>query len=80
MDRAGRRGKVRRPGARAAGQSPVMLKRDVNPADPRAWTPELVAAIEQQLRTRTPADRLAEKRLWRDAQMASLDAMKRAGG
>jgi 3-hydroxyacyl-CoA dehydrogenase len=47
-------------------------------ADPRAWTPELVAAIEQQLRTRTPADGLAERRLWRDAQLARLDAMKRA--
>jgi 3-hydroxyacyl-CoA dehydrogenase len=49
-----------------------------NQADPRPWTPELVAAVEQQLRRRTPADGLAERRRWRDAQSARLDAMKRS--
>lgn len=47
-------------------------------ADPRPWGPELVATIERQLRTRTPADRLVERRLWRDAQLVRLDAMKRS--
>jgi L-gulonate 3-dehydrogenase len=47
-------------------------------ADPRPWSQALVAAIEQQLRTRTPADHLAERRLWRDRQLARLAAMKRS--
>lgn len=47
-------------------------------ADPREWTPELVSTIERQLRTRTPAHALPERRAWRDLQLARLDAMKRS--
>jgi 3-hydroxyacyl-CoA dehydrogenase len=58
---------------------PMYLDLAKDQADPRPWTPELVATIEQQLRTRTPADALAERRAWRDVQLARLDAMKRSG-
>ncbi len=46
-------------------------------ADPREWTPELVAAIEKERRARTPADGLAERRLWRDRCLAGIVAAKR---
>jgi L-gulonate 3-dehydrogenase len=57
---------------------PMYLDLAQDQADPRPWTPELVATIEQQLRTRTPADALAKRRAWRDVQLARLDAMKRS--
>ena len=57
---------------------PMYLDLAKEQADPRIWTPELVAAVEHQLRTRTPADKLSERRLWRDTQLARLDAMKRS--
>jgi 3-hydroxyacyl-CoA dehydrogenase len=47
-------------------------------ADPRPWGPELVGSVEGQLRTTTPADRLAEKRAWRDSYLADLRASKRS--
>jgi 3-hydroxyacyl-CoA dehydrogenase len=47
-------------------------------ADPRPWGPELVGSIEGQLRTTAPADRLAEKRAWRDSYLADLRAFKRS--
>jgi L-gulonate 3-dehydrogenase len=59
---------------------PMYLELAKDQADPRPWTPELVSAVEQQLRMRTPADSLAERRAWRDVQLARLDAMKRSTG
>lgn len=46
-------------------------------ADPRPWPPALVAAIEADRRTITPADGLAERRAWRDRCLAALVAAKR---
>jgi L-gulonate 3-dehydrogenase len=57
---------------------PMYLDLAKDQADPRPWTPELVATIEQQLRMRTPAAALPDRRAWRDAQLARLDAMKRS--
>lgn len=59
---------------------PMYLDLAKDQADPRPWTAELVATVEQQLRTRTPAEELAERRAWRDVQLARLDAMKRSIG
>jgi 3-hydroxyacyl-CoA dehydrogenase len=59
---------------------PMYLDLAKDQADPRPWTPELVSTIETELRTRTPADALAERRAWRDVQLARLDAMKRSDG
>jgi 3-hydroxyacyl-CoA dehydrogenase len=57
---------------------PMYLDLAKDQADPRPWTPVWVATIERQLRTRTPAGALAERRAWRDLQLARLDAMKRS--
>lgn len=46
-------------------------------ADPRPWSPELVEKIETELRTRTSADALPERKAWRDAYLAELTAFKR---
>ncbi len=46
-------------------------------ADPRPWSPELVEKIEAELRTRTSADALPERKAWRDAYLAELVAFKR---
>jgi 3-hydroxyacyl-CoA dehydrogenase len=59
---------------------PMYLDLAKDQADPRPWTRELVSTIESELRTRTPADALAERRAWRDVQLARLDAMKRSAG
>jgi len=57
---------------------PMYLDLAKDQADPRPWTAELVSTIEQQLRTRTPADTLGDRRVWRDVQLARLDAIKRS--
>ena len=57
---------------------PMYLDLAKEQADPRPWTPELVSTVERQLRTKTPAHALAERRDWRDVQLGRLDAMKRA--
>jgi L-gulonate 3-dehydrogenase len=57
---------------------PMYLDLAKDQADPRPWPPELVSTVERQLRVKTPADALGERRRWRDAQLARLDAMKRA--
>jgi L-gulonate 3-dehydrogenase len=57
---------------------PMYLDLAKDQADPRPWTPELVSTVERQLRVKTPADALADRRSWRDVQLARLDAMKRA--
>lgn len=46
-------------------------------ADVRQWTPELVAAVERDRRTVTPAEGLADRRLWRDRCLAGIVAAKR---
>lgn len=45
-------------------------------ADPREWTVPLVAAVETDLRAAVPADKLPERRLWRDRWLAALVATK----
>jgi 3-hydroxyacyl-CoA dehydrogenase len=46
-------------------------------ADPRAWSPTLVSAIERQLRRTVPAEALPARRSWRDRFLARLAAVKR---
>jgi 3-hydroxyacyl-CoA dehydrogenase len=46
-------------------------------ADPREWGAQLVATIEQQRRTVTPADGLPARRAWRDRCLAAFVAAKR---
>jgi 3-hydroxyacyl-CoA dehydrogenase len=46
-------------------------------ADPRAWSPALVADIERQLRRTVPAEALPARRSWRDRFLARLAAVKR---
>ena len=46
-------------------------------ADPRPWSPALVAAVEADRRRITPAEGLAERRAWRDRCLAALVAAKR---
>ncbi|MGO8833082.1 MAG: 3-hydroxyacyl-CoA dehydrogenase [Roseiarcus sp.] len=46
-------------------------------ADPRPWSPALVANIEQQLRRTVPAEALPARRSWRDRFLARLAAVKR---
>jgi 3-hydroxyacyl-CoA dehydrogenase len=45
-------------------------------ADPRPWGPQLVELVERQLRAKTPTDRRAESRAWRDSYLADLRAFK----
>jgi L-gulonate 3-dehydrogenase len=45
-------------------------------ADPREWTPALVAAVESQRRLRTSADDLPSRRSWRDRCLAAFVAAK----
>jgi L-gulonate 3-dehydrogenase len=47
-------------------------------ADPRPWSPELVADIERQLRETVSEDALPERRAWRDRYLAALRAVKAA--
>lgn len=46
-------------------------------ADPREWTPELVAAIEAKMRAAVPAEGLPARRKWRDSFLAGIVAAKR---
>mgnify|MGYP001809824392 CR=1 FL=1 len=46
-------------------------------ADPREWTPELVAAIEAKMRAHVPAEDLAARRTWRDGFLAAIVDAKR---
>lgn len=46
-------------------------------ADPREWDAALVAQIEAELRRKTSADALSERRAWRDRSLEALVAMKR---
>lgn len=45
-------------------------------ADPRPWSPALVAAVEQQLRTEVPENMLSDRRSWRDQYLARIAALK----
>jgi 3-hydroxyacyl-CoA dehydrogenase len=45
-------------------------------ADPRAWTPALVTAIEEERRRRTAAEDLPARRSWRDRCLAAFVAAK----
>jgi 3-hydroxyacyl-CoA dehydrogenase len=56
---------------------PMYLDLAKEQADPRPWSPELVETVERQLRARTSADALAERKAWRDAYLAELGAFKR---
>ena len=56
---------------------PMYLDLAKEQADPRPWSPELVEKIETELRTRTSADALPERKAWRDAYLAELVAFKR---
>ena len=47
-------------------------------ADPREWTPELVARIDEQRRAALPMDRHQARQDWRDRQLAALVGHKRA--
>lgn len=46
-------------------------------ADPRPWTPQLVAKIEASLRETTPAAKLVDKRGWRDRCLAAFVSAKK---
>jgi L-gulonate 3-dehydrogenase len=46
-------------------------------ADPRDWHPALIKKIEDHRRLVTPADRLPERRSWRDRCLAALVSAKR---
>lgn len=46
-------------------------------ADPRDWNPALVKKIEDDRRLVTPANRLPERRSWRDRCLAALVCAKR---
>ncbi|GAB4070970.1 3-hydroxyacyl-CoA dehydrogenase [Ancylobacter sonchi] len=46
-------------------------------ADPRSWSPQLVASIDAAMRAVTPAEKLAEKRGWRDRCLASFVSAKK---
>lgn len=45
-------------------------------ADPRPWSPELVSAIENQVRSTVPSDKLPDRRAWRDQFLAEIVAAK----
>ncbi|MDQ0396006.1 3-hydroxyacyl-CoA dehydrogenase [Labrys monachus] len=47
-------------------------------ADPRPWSPALVAEIERQLRGTVSEEALPERRAWRDRYLAALKAVKAA--
>ena len=46
-------------------------------ADPREWTPELVARIDEQRRAALPMDHHQARQNWRDKRLAALVAHKR---
>lgn len=46
-------------------------------ADPREWTPELVATIEAKMRAHVPAEDLPARRKWRDGFLAAIVDAKR---
>lgn len=49
-------------------------------AQPRPWTPDLVATVERQLRMTTPAEALPARQQWRDRILAKLGHFKRQNG
>lgn len=46
-------------------------------AEPREWGPDLVAAIDAQMRATVPSDGLAARRLWRDRFLGAIVDAKR---
>ncbi|TSJ61377.1 3-hydroxyacyl-CoA dehydrogenase [Starkeya sp. 3C] len=46
-------------------------------ADPRSWSPQLVAKINAAMRAATPMEKLTEKRGWRDRCLASFVSAKK---
>lgn len=46
-------------------------------ADPRPWSPQLVAKIDAAMRAVTPTEKLAQKRGWRDRCLASFMSAKK---
>ncbi len=47
-------------------------------ADPRPWSPELIAAVEVVRRAVTPIEALDDRKAWRDRSLAALVCAKRA--
>ena len=47
--------------------------------EPRAWSADLVRRVAEERRSALPADRLAERRAWRDRKLMALAAHLRSG-